>query len=120
MANAPAVDDLIWDKGQIEKAWKAVVRRLERSKFPDFLPALLFREVCTPGNMVEKFLMPGGAIYGKNSHGWRNTFLRPPNKDLNYKGLYYVGGSSHPGGGTPMVLLSAKITERLIEKNETP
>jgi phytoene dehydrogenase-like protein len=29
-----------------------------------------------------------------------------------------VGGSAHPGGGTPMVLLSAKIVEELITRHE--
>lgn len=119
MANAPASDSIVWDKELIEKTWQAVLKRLQRSGFPEFQSSMLFRDVWTPNNISEQFLMPGGAIYGKNSHGWKNTFLRPPNKDLRYKGLYYVGGSSHPGGGTPMVLLSAKITSRLIQKNET-
>jgi phytoene desaturase len=39
-------------------------------------------------------------------------------EDLKYKGLYYVGGSTHPGGGTPTVLMSARITANLIEKYE--
>jgi diapolycopene oxygenase len=94
------------------------MHRLNRSNFPEFQSSVLFKEILTPANIAERFLMPGGAIYGKNSHGWKNTFLRPPNKDTQYKGLYYVGGSSHPGGGTPMVLLSAEITYRLIEENE--
>ncbi len=62
--------------------------------------------------------MPGGAIYGTNSHGWRNAFMRPPNKDRQYEGLYYVGGSTHPGGGTPTVVMSSRITCDLIKRNE--
>jgi phytoene dehydrogenase-like protein len=62
--------------------------------------------------------MPGGAIYGTHSHGWRRAFMRPPNRDARIKGLYHVGGSSHPGGGTPTVLLSAEITSRLIQRHE--
>lgn len=119
MANAPASDSFHWNSEDIEHAWRAIVRRLKKSNFPDFESSVVYREAFTPVNMKERYLMPGGAIYGKNSHGWKNTFLRTPNKDLKYKGLYYVGGSSHPGGGTPMVLLSAKITSRLIEKYET-
>ena len=69
------------------------------------------------GRLIES-LPPGGAIYGTHSHGWRKAFLRPPNKDRQYRGLYYVGGSTHPGGGTPTVLLSAQITVDLIQKYE--
>jgi phytoene dehydrogenase-like protein len=76
-------------------------------------------DVWTPRRIGERYAMPGGAIYGTHSHGWRRAFLRPPNKDARYAGLYYVGGSTHPGGGTPTVLLSAKITCELIERCET-
>jgi phytoene dehydrogenase-like protein len=37
------------------------------------------------------------------------AFLRHPNYKSNLKGLYFVGGSAHPGGGIPLCLLSAKI-----------
>jgi phytoene dehydrogenase-like protein len=57
-------------------------------------------------------------IYGTHSHGWRRAFLRPPNRHPRVRGLYHVGGSSHPGGGTPTVLLSAKITSELIGRHE--
>jgi phytoene dehydrogenase-like protein len=29
-------------------------------------------------------------------------------------GLYFVGGTVHPGGGIPLVLSSAKVTSNLI------
>jgi len=75
-------------------------------------------DVWTPRRIASRYAMPGGAIYGTHSHGWRHAFLRPPNKDPRCQGLYYVGGSTHPGGGTPTVLLSAKITSELIERYE--
>jgi len=31
--------------------------------------------------------------------------------------LYYVGGGVHPGGGTPIVLMSAKIVSKEIINN---
>jgi phytoene dehydrogenase-like protein len=30
------------------------------------------------------------------------------------RGLFLVGGSTHPGGGLPLVVLSARIVDRLI------
>jgi phytoene dehydrogenase-like protein len=76
-------------------------------------------DVWTPRRMAHQYVMPGGAIYGTHSHGWRRAFLRPPNKHRKVKRLYFVGGSTHPGGGTPTVLLSARITAGLIEKHES-
>src|SRR3712207_8484355 len=50
----------------------------------------------------------GGSIYGTSSNGTRAAFLRPGNVSP-VPGLFLVGGSSHPGGGLPLVALSAEI-----------
>jgi phytoene desaturase len=50
----------------------------------------------------------GGALYGASSNDRMAAFLRHPNFSK-IKGLYFVGGSVHPGGGIPLCLLSAKI-----------
>ena len=56
---------------------------------------------------------PGGAIYGTASHGMLAALLRPANRSP-VPGLYLVGGSAHPGGGLPIVALSAKIVADLV------
>lgn len=118
MANAPANDADEWTEAQIKEARGRIFARLHKGGFPDLEADVVVADVWTPRRIGEKYAMPGGAIYGTNSHGWRRAFLRPPNKDARFAGLYYVGGSSHPGGGTPTVLLSAKITCELIERCE--
>ena len=117
MANAPA-NDTIWDDSQIDAARRAVFKRLRSSGFPDIQDDIIVSEVWTPTRIAQRYHMPGGAIYGTHSHGWRSAFLRPPNKDRRYEGLYYVGGSTHPGGGTPTVVMSSRITCDLIERFE--
>jgi phytoene desaturase len=118
MANAPA-EDGGWTDRQIDEARARVFERLARGGFPDIRDDIVFEEIWTPRRMAREHLSPGGAIYGTHSHGWRRAFLRPPNKDARLGGLYHVGGSSHPGGGTPTVLLSAEITSELIRRFET-
>ncbi len=118
MANAPA-DDKAWTDGQIAAARARVLARLAQGGWPDIASDIVVSDVWTPRRIARDYLMPGGAIYGTHSHGWRRAFLRPPNKDARMGGLYYVGGSSHPGGGTPTVLLSAEITCDLIRRYET-
>jgi phytoene desaturase len=118
MANAPAQKGEIWNEQAKQKAQEAVWERLARSGFPVKPADVVFSDTWTPRRIAQRYLMPGGAIYGTHSHGWRKAFLRPPNRDKKYAGLYYVGGSAHPGGGTPTVLLSAQITCELIQRHE--
>jgi phytoene desaturase len=55
-----------------------------------------------------------GALYGSSSNSMFSAFLRPKNQDKQLKNLYYVGGSTHPGGGIPLVILSSAIVTDLI------
>ena len=54
-----------------------------------------------------------GSIYGNSSNSRLATFLRHPNFSRKVKGLYFAGGSVHPGAGIPMCLNSAKIVEKV-------
>ncbi len=118
MANAPACDHPEWDEPRTKEARSRVMERLRKSGFPDIERDIVVESIWTPTRMARAYSMPGGAIYGMHSHGWANAFLRPPNRDRRWKGLYYVGGSTHPGGGTPTVLMSARITAELMERHE--
>ncbi|MBC7424763.1 MAG: phytoene desaturase, partial [Ferruginibacter sp.] len=42
------------------------------------------------------------------------AFFRQPNFEKNISGLYFCGGSVHPGGGIPLCLKSAKIVSGLV------
>ena len=76
-------------------------------------PRLRFTEVITPADLEQRYRSRGGAIYGTSSNGWRAAFLRPGNRGPR-RGLYLVGGSSHPGGGLPLVAISAEIVAGLV------
>lgn len=117
MANAPA-NDHPWTTDDLARAREKIFKRLQKGGFPEIDGHVVVQDEWTPQRFAKDYLAPGGAIYGTHSHGWRHAFLRPPNKDRAFSGLYYVGGSSHPGGGTPTVLLSAEIACALIEKHE--
>ncbi|MCU0260932.1 MAG: phytoene desaturase family protein [Ilumatobacteraceae bacterium] len=72
-----------------------------------------FVETLTPADLARRYRAPGGAIYGTSSNGRRAAFVRPGNRGAR-QGLYLVGGSSHPGGGLPLVLMSARIVADLV------
>ena len=70
-------------------------------------------EIRTPADLERSVSAPGGAIYGTSSNGARSAFMRAKNRSP-LKGLYCVGGSAHPGGGLPLVGLSAEIVAQAI------
>jgi phytoene desaturase len=47
----------------------------------------------------------------------QSAWLRPPNRDRTLRGLYFVGGGTHPGAGIPGVLLGAEVTTGLIGRD---
>ncbi len=70
-------------------------------------------EIRTPLDLQNSVNAPGGSIYGTSSNGPRAAFLRARNRSP-LKNLYLVGGSAHPGGGLPLVGLSAEIVANAI------
>ena len=69
--------------------------------------------VLSPADLEQRTGAGGGAIYGTSSNGASAAFLRPANRSP-VPGLLLVGGSSHPGGGLPLVTLSAQIVAELV------
>jgi phytoene desaturase len=74
---------------------------------------VLWSQVLSPADLEQRTGAVGGAIYGTSSNGAAAAFLRPANRSP-VPGLFLVGGSSHPGGGLPLVTLSAQIVAGLV------
>jgi phytoene desaturase len=79
----------------------------------DVRDRLRWCEVRTPADLERDTGAVGGSIYGTSSNGLRAAFLRPANSSP-VPGLFLVGGSAHPGGGLPLVTLSAEIVAGLV------
>jgi diapolycopene oxygenase len=73
--------------------------------------------IITPEDFKLRYGSNAGSIYGLSSNSRMAPFLRPGNRSPGIRGLYFVGGSTHPGGGVPLVMLSAKIVADLIEED---
>jgi len=100
------------DKEFVAKYAQSIIDQIEERgiSIRDRLETL---EIRTPLDLQETVLAPGGSIYGSSSNGARAAFLRARNRSP-IKNLYLVGGSAHPGGGLPLVGLSAEIVANAI------
>lgn len=92
-----------------------VLRRLAEHGV-DLVDRMQFAARITPADLERFYRSPGGAIYGTSSNGKRAAFARPANRGVR-AGLYLVGGSSHPGGGLPLVATSARIVAEMIDQD---
>lgn len=112
LVNAPRCDQWPWSADTAEREADRLLDLLA-ARGLDVRGRVLFREVRTPADLERHTGAVGGAIYGSSSNGVRAAFLRPGNRGP-LPGLFLVGGSAHPGGGLPLVLLSAAIAAELI------
>jgi phytoene dehydrogenase-like protein len=107
LVNTPPAVDIDRD------AMAALVLERLASHGVDLRDRAEFVETITPFDLEDRYRSPGGAIYGTSSNGRRAAFVRPGNRGTR-RGLYLVGGSSHPGGGLPLVTISARIVADLV------
>jgi phytoene desaturase len=115
LVNAPrhGTGGVDWDAPGLREAYADRVLAVMAERGLDVRSRLLWREVRTPADLERATRSVGGSIYGTSSNGARAAFLRPPNRSP-VDGLFLVGGSSHPGGGIPLVGLSAAIVADLV------
>nr|WP_269203917.1 phytoene desaturase family protein [Motilibacter peucedani] len=106
-----------WDAPGFADAYADSVLEILARRGLDVRDRLRWRVVRTPADLERETRSPGGAIYGTSSNGPRAAFLRPANRSP-VPGLFLVGGSSHPGGGLPLVALSAAIVAEMVGKAE--
>lgn len=116
LVNAPRHSaNLNWNDDKLKENYsKLIIDRLEE-RGVSIRNRIKWQEVITPADLESRYAAPGGSIYGSSSNGAMSAFLRPSNIGP-IPGLYLVGGSSHPGGGLPLVGLSARIVAQLIGK----
>jgi len=118
LVNAPRHDPagrqgVDWDAPGLAQAYADRVLAIMARRGLDVRDRVRWREIRTPADLERATRAPGGSIYGTSSNGARAAFLRPANRSP-VPGLFLVGGSAHPGGGLPLVGLSAAIVADLI------
>ena len=113
MVNAPA------NTGQYTAEWqqqlkKHILSKLSRLLHTDIASLIEVETVLNPVAIEENTSSYMGSLYGTSSNSRMAAFLRHPNFSSKLNGLYFVGGSVHPGGGIPLCLRSAKIMSEMV------
>ena len=119
LVNAPADFGQDWNE-EVRKVRGRIVSRLNRLLGRDVGAAIEVESVLTPPEIAERTGSYRGSLYGIASNTRLAAFLRHPNRSRRHRGLYLVGGSAHPGGGMPLVVLGGKITAGLVQRDIPP
>jgi phytoene desaturase len=115
MVNTPANVGQDWETLK-DKYRDAIIKKINAILKTDIQNCIEVEEVLDPILIETKTSSYQGSLYGTSSNSRLAAFLRHPNFSKQIKGLYFVGGSVHPGGGIPLCLHSAKIMSELVQK----
>jgi phytoene desaturase len=113
LVNAPRHGPVDWRAPGLADSYARRVLDVLARRGLDVRDRVVHQAVRTPADWEADTGSVGGSLYGPSSNGARAALLRPANRGP-VPGLFLVGGSAHPGGGLPLVALSAAIAARLI------
>jgi phytoene desaturase len=99
----------------IKKARQSIIDKLTRILNVDISSLIIEEDTLTPQLIERKTSSYRGSLYGTASNNRMAAFFRHSNFSKSYNGLYFCGGSVHPGGGIPLALSSAKIIDNYIK-----
>lgn len=112
---------------RVEKDWATEVEKIRdlickivesRTRCQSLKDAMIDEEVNTPPIWQQKFNLDKGAILGL-SHSFFNVLsFRPRIKHPKISNMFFVGASTHPGTGVPIVLAGSRLTSDQILKEQ--
>ncbi|HXH17016.1 MAG TPA: phytoene desaturase family protein [Sphingomonas sp.] len=89
----------------------------ERGYIPGLRERIVHRSFVTPDYFEDVLGSHLGNGFGVEPRMTQTAFFRPHNRSEDVANLYLVGQGTQPGGGTPSVMMSAKMTAREIARD---
>lgn len=103
--------------GREDKLRKVIFEKINK-KFGINLEELIEVEhKFYPEDFTRRYNIKNGATFGLAHNLMQSAFFRPANFSRKLKNVYFVGASTQPGGGLPVVIASSKIVADLINRN---
>jgi phytoene desaturase len=92
-----------------------VLARLADEGLPGLERRLVVERQLTPEDWQGRFNLSRGSAFGLAHNFFQLGPFRPSNQDPRVRNLFFVGASTHPGTGLPMVMLSARLAVERME-----
>ncbi len=91
-----------------------ILEFLEQNYLPDLRANIVVKHHIDPRYFETRLNSYLGAAFSVQPLLLQSAWFRPHNRSEDIPNLYFVGAGTHPGGGVPGVLSSAKLVEGLI------
>lgn len=108
----PAGDGWGWD-AEAQGYRDLILQRLKVHGY-DIEGSIEVERMVTPLDLERQSGAWKGALYGSSSNSRWAAFRRVHNRASHPRGLYFAGGTTHPGGGVPMAALSGRVASDMI------
>ncbi len=116
LVNTPALGSA-WDWEKQSQPYRTLILNRLAELGVDVRQKIRVEHILTPHDIERLTGARRGALYGASSNNRWAAFRRPHNRAPDVQGLYFAGGTTHPGGGVPMVTLSGRVAARLLLKD---
>lgn len=101
--------DIDWET-EGPKLRERVLAKLEAGGLPGLRQSIVFEKSFTPPEFEAVYGCYAGAAYsGLSPTFLQSAYFRPHSRSEEVSDLYFVGASTHPGGGVPIVLTSGRL-----------
>jgi phytoene desaturase len=104
-----------WER-QAVPYFERIREHLESRLLPGLGASLVEPSFLTPREFERDLRSVDGAAFGPEPILTQSAYFRYPNRSPDVAGLFFVGAGTHPGGGVPGVLSSAKVLERVVPR----
>ncbi len=94
-----------------------ILTRLEHAGFDGIRDAIETEHIITPEDWESDLSLEAGAAFGVLPKLSQSAYWRPSLKAKDTEGLYFIGASTHPGGGIPIVMTGAFALESVIKED---
>jgi phytoene desaturase len=92
-----------------DRARQEVFRRLRTLGVTDLEEHIKFEMNFTPLSWRKRYNLMKGSTHGLAHTLMQLAYFRPHNRHDQYRNLYFVGASTHPGTGIPTALISGRL-----------
>ncbi|HZJ01079.1 MAG TPA: phytoene desaturase [Gemmatimonadaceae bacterium] len=101
-----------------EGYFERILNHLEHRLLPGIGGSIIEPFFLTPRNFEDDLRSVDGAAFGPEPILTQSAYFRYHNRSREVEGLYFVGAGTHPGGGVPGVISSAKVLDRIVPTRE--